>query len=360
MRTFAIVLLMGVAAMAGCTEAPQIQSVTDKSDVPSNLLKEGRDLRKELLATDVIEAPEWHLGDHFGHHVFFTGGPDGGFHINTIVVKDQGDKWLLATDDKQMAKLESVFDIPIIGEIVKKDLSSTGFGSAWEPYKFPLKQGATWTRKVMVGDTFGGGEEITVKYDVVYNPAITTPDGDRPGFDIFGRTEDGKLLYAYDFVPDIQWYAHFYEYDLTTDAPEDYNFHVMSMGHGTGWTGAYYVDISKVLLADDHGMVPPGAYVDPKPYLSATVDASATYVYAFAYSAAWMGVQETIVLDPDNNRHEFQAIGKDLEEENAAVTVGEIDVPAKAGEWKVVAAGAGGAAVWGVHMWQVTETTATL
>jgi hypothetical protein len=350
--------------MAGCVEDPNVSIPNSvASDAPTNLVRDGRDLRKDLKETDVIEAPEWKVGDWFGHHVFFEGGPEAGLHINTIVVKEQGDSWFLATDDKQMAKLESVFDIPIIGPVSKKDLSATGFGSAWEPYVFPLKQGATWTRKVMTGDQFGGSEEISVKYEVVYNPRISTPDGDRPGFDIFGKVDGGKVLYAYDFVPDIQWYAHFYEYNLDTEQPEDYDFHVMSMGHGAAWTGTYYIDEARPVVQEHHGYFvdptdPAGAYVDPEPYIPFTVDDKATYVYGFAFSVAFMGVQETLIVDPQNNRHEFQAVA--TSEEEATEVSGELDLPAQAGEWKAVGVGAGGAAIWGVFLWQVTETAATL
>lgn len=362
MRVLSVLLFFVLAAFAGCTEPPAgtLASGEDTNAPATHLVKDGRDLRYDLEETDVIEKPEWKVGDWFGHHVMLEDGPTDGFHINTVVVDDKGDSWLLATDDKQMAKFEAVIDIPIIGPLKKKDLSGTGFGAPWEPYVFPLKHGATWTKEVEVGDPFSGSEMVKVTFEATYNAAISTTEGDRPGFDIVGKTPEGIVALAYDFVPDIQWYAHFYSYKIDTQDPTDYGFHVMSMGRGTAWTGEYYIDTAQVFLSGDYGVVPPAAYADPKPYLAGTVGDEAHYVYGFVYAAAWLGVQETIVVDPDNNRYEFQAVGTDPEEENAAVSFGEIDVAAKPGEWKVIAPGAGGAAVWGISMWHITETAKAL
>lgn len=360
MRVLAIPLLLTFAVFAGCTDAPTVAPPLT-ADVPTNLLKDGRDLRTDLKETDVIEGPLWDLGDSFGHHLFFEGGPSGGVHIQTYVVEDDGGSWFLATDDEYMAKIEAVWDIPILGNIKKDDLSSTGFGNPWEPYEFPLQHGKTWTGEVMTGDIFGGSESVPITYEVTYNPAISTPDGNRPGFDITGTTEEGILL-AYDFVPDIQWYAHFYNYDLSTDAPEDFTFHVMSMGHEKNWSGEYFVDTAEVAVAIDHGIAAdpdnPGApYVAPGAPTMFTIDEGATYVYGYAYAVAFAGVQEVMIVDPANKQYEFRAVWDDPDD--VAEASGELDLPAVAGEWRIAGVGAGAVTVWGVHLWQVTQETKT-
>lgn len=359
-RVSVVAALILTVAFAGCAgeTAPIVPAVESSID-PKLIAGDGRDLRTQLQATDEIALPDWKIGDSFGHHVFFEGGPQDGLHLSTIVVEDQGASWLVATDDKQTAKLEAAYDLPILGSLSKKDLSSTGFGVEWRMYDFPLKNGKTWSRDVTTQDEQGNPQTVQVNYEVAFNGAIATPDGSRPGFDITGRT-DGGVLFFYDFVPDIKWYAHFYEYNLATDAPDDYNFHVMSMGHDSGWTGTYYVDTSAPLMEVFGGMgIDPDAPTQPflptEPHDTFTVAAGATYIVGFAGAFAIAGVHEVLIIDPANNRHEYQAVGTPEGE-----TFSDVDLPAVPGEWRVVKAGVGVASFHFIFLYAITETSKVL
>lgn len=349
-------------AFAGCTEHATIAAPEVAADVDPNLLAaDGRDLRLKLEKTDAIEKPDWAIGHWFGHHVFFGGDDTEGSHYPTVVVRDDGADWFLATDDVEAAKTEAVFDLPLLGKIAKKDLKTTGLGATWEMYKFPLKDGLAWDWTGLVASNPTNAREMTLKYTVTYNPSIDTPDGVRPGFDITAKNADGKSVFFYDFVPDIGWYAHFYMYNVDTDAPDDYVLHSMSMGHGKDWKGTFFIDEAKVLLEEHNGVAAdPDApttvpYANAKPLLTFTMDASAKYLMGFVYVVAFGGVQETNVIDPAANRHEYQAVGAPV-----AVVGAFVDTAAVPGDWKVVSVGAGAIALQIVFLWQVTETTGTL
>jgi hypothetical protein len=351
-----LALALAFLLAAGCTDAPQIE--TDLTDGATDGLNVGgRDLRTDLLASDEVPAPEWKVGDWFGHHVFAEGLPSGGVHFDTMVVEDRGNMWIMATDNKAVAKFEAVWDIPMLGEIRKSDLSTTAFGQEWRLYEFPLKNNHTWARTIL---DFNSGRELPTTFTATYNPAIATPDGPRPGFDIVGVT-DGKVLFRYDYVPAVGWYAHFYYYDVdsTTGA---FLFHVMNMGRGSDWTGTYYLSAAKALVQQHGGMAvdpgnPTNYFLEPKPYSPFTVAAEATYVYGFLGAFAWTGAYEVLLLDPNNAKHEIQVVGPPPE---GAGKFQEFDVPAVAGEWKLFAIGAGVAAIHFVFLFEVTETAHTL
>ncbi len=365
-RVFAAGLVF--VALAGCADQENpVEELEDATDLDEGLVQAGRDLRADLLATDELGAPLWAVGDWFGHHVFIGAGDEEGFHINTVVIEATATNYNLATDSEEIALFEAIFDIPILGDFAAKDLTTGGFGGTWDLYDFPLTDGKTWTADFPYPD-FDDLEPnpIPLTFEAKYNGRIKTPGGDRPGFDITAKTSDGLLVLSYDFLPDINWYAHWFLWDIDTDEPEDYVFHSMSMGHGPAWQGTYYVDTADVVLSNFHGAgvmtpVPPDAneppepYASPSPYKAFTVADAATHIYGFIYGFAFGGAQETLLVDPNNEYREVQAVGTPFGEDFV-----EMLEPAIAGEWKLAMAGAGAATGSFAQVWAVVQSTGTL
>ena len=355
----ALVLPLLLVSFAGCVDGdaasiPDGSSLPD-ADVPATVAS------TSITALDAVPAPVWTRGTAFGHHVFFGADDEEGEHYSTIVTSVEGDSYFLASDNEQAARDEAAFDIPILGPVRKSDLHVTGLGGDWDFFKFPLKDGLTWdsTFTVALG-------EAPLSWDVThvasFNPAIETPHGPRPGFDIVAHTAEGEQLLYYDYVPDLGWYAHLFVYDLTTEEDGDFAFHVMSMGRTSEWHGEYFVYEGKNLAQQISAFYPvdpddPGAepWIDPKPYATFTMDSGSTYLYGFLFAIAVGGVQEVLLIDPDGEIHEVRAVGAPIAEEG-----GDIDLPAVPGEWKIVSAGAGAVAVSAAFLWQLTAQHGTL
>lgn len=351
--------LMAAALLliSGCLEA----SAEPRADLPDGSADDAKADRPvvNLDATSAVQAPTWKIGDWFGHHVFFGADDNEGEHYNTVVVSETETDWMLATDDAGAAKDEAVFDIPILGPVRRADLQVTGLGATWDLFRFPMKDGTSWTSDFVV-DLDEEAQEFKLTHTARFNPAIQTPNGPRPGFDIEARTADGELLLFYDYVPDIGWYAHLFVYDLTSEEADDFLFHVMSMGHGSAWTGTYYIYEAeeKVRIIGGHVIapeVPPEPMVEPHPYTAFNIDAESTYVYGLIVAVAVAGVQEVVLIDPEGGHHEVRAIGAPEEEDGAM-----LELPSIGGEWRLVAAGAGLVAIEVAFLYQLTETTGEL
>lgn len=363
-------LLIAVPALSGCIgdEDPVVDAglptETDGLTAP-----DGRDLKTDLLATDVIDAPNWVLGHWFGYHVLFGPEDDTGFHYDSAVVEERGGKWFLASAEPNVAKYEAIIDLPFLGEFNKNDLSTTAFGQTWNIFKFPLSDGLTWTQTMTLGD-FESQETATVDiaFTATYDKAISTQDGDRPGFEIEATTKDGIPFLKYDYVPAVGWFAHMYIYDPTAEDPtEEWDFHLMTMGSGDDWTGTYYVDTADQLLAHSRDMwvdaENPAASQVPQnsPYAPFTVAEGQSELYGFIWSYAFAGAHETFVVDPAGNRHQSEALAPGMVCSGCEGETGvEVSIPdPAAGEWKAITAGAGAAAGGGAMLWQIAQVVGT-
>lgn len=349
--------LVGLA-LAGCigsTGQKTVPSAPAGVVPPEVLAPDGRDLRRTLVANDTIDGPRWQVGQWFGHHFFLGAGDTEGTHMNAIVYKEDAEYWYLAGDDREGAKIEAVWDIPLLGQIKREDLSTTFLTGRWDTYEFPLHQGKTWKGDVelpsFIDDTI---LVFPCEFTVTYAPKIETPDGDRPGFEIVAVTNGTELL-KYDFVPDIGWYAHFYWYDIETDDPQDYIIHSMSMGHGLDWKGTVYLDTARSLAAHLEYVFALGPSFEAKPYATFTVAADSDYLYGFVFSIAVAGAHELLLVDPQNTPHEYRALGVSPEE--ADVEEDFFNEAAQAGEWRIVSLGGGIFVMGGVFLWEIKEET---
>lgn len=349
LRRMAVPLALA-CVLAGCTQAPE--AAPPLPDDPSAFVVGGRDLRTGLTAEDELGPPQWVVGDHFGHHVFFGAGDNEGTHYETVVVAADATGWTLAGTNRDIAITEAVFDIPILGH-VRRDLSTTSFGGEWQVYSFPLRDGKTWATSLMTFDANGQVFPVEVRFTATYNPSIVTAKGNRPGFDIVGITDDGPLLET-NYVPAIGWYTEMKWYDLSTEAPDDLVLRSISMGTGTGWTGDYHVITAAPLIEHFTLLAPDPSAVQPNPQATFTVAEGTTTVWGFAFAYAANGVQGMAMVDPQHGHHEFYAVGT---EQESSVS---IDLPAIAGEWRILSPGIGMVAVGGVFLWGLTEGLATL
>lgn len=370
-RILLVTMAMGLVSVSGCLggdDGATDVDLPEATDIdPEFQAEDGRDLRVALLEDDILPGPEWEIGESFGHHVFLGADDDEGIHINTIVVEDRGDSWFLATDDTEMAWVEGAFDIPILGEFKKSDLSTTGFGSAWDwMYEFPMSHEKTWTGTVYVPDfETGEAEGVSTTFTATYNAGVTTSQGVRPGFDIEGVTAEGDVLVTYNYVPAVAWYSHFWMWDLATEDPDDFYFHVMDMGHEKNWTGTYYVTeavfatnhmnfVGAEVNPDDPAQVPE-VYTDLNPYATFTIADTATHMYGFAFSGAFAGAHATVLVDPNNEVIPLPAAGAPFE-----FTEFEFYEEAVAGTWTIATVGAGVTVFGGAMIIELTEDTRTL
>lgn len=363
-RSWALVLLLVASLAAGCIGGDEALEEATGDQIDTSATDEATDGATAATADgplgpdDVIEGPDWEVGQWFGYHVFFGMEDDEGVHYNAVVTEDRGSEWFVATDNQDAAKFEAIFDLFLLGSFSKQDLSTTSEGEPFTWYEWPLEDNATWTAPIDVGAMVGGQSEvIDVTFTATYDPAIPTQDGQKPGFDIEGRTAEGNLTMSYDYVPHLGWFGHLFIYDPDTDG-DDWVLHIMTMGSGTGWTGTYYVSEATELFAhtSDVGADPSGnVRADPSPAASGTVGDQADYVTGFAYAYAFGGAHETAVADPEGELHEFQAVGAPF-----GVSFGFLDTDAIPGDWHVATLGAGVAAGGGVFLWEITETTGQL
>jgi hypothetical protein len=189
-------------------------------------------------------------------------------------------------------------------------------------------------------------------FTATFDPAIDTPYGRRPGFDVVGTSSDGIVVVDSDYVPAIGWYSLFEYFD---PASGELQMRVRSMGYGEGWQGTYYIDEARHLLASDDavGVSEDGsASTEWQPQAAFTVSGDATYLVGYYYCWAFSGVWQTFLLDPENTRYECPAHAAPL---SAAGDGAFLDIDAIAGQWRWASLGAGVAAGGGIEMWEVVE-----
>lgn len=375
MKNPSLALLVSAAFLlvlaAGCAEKAVLNSeVTPTVASDAYTTDEGRDLRTDLLATDVLDAPAWHVGHYFSYHIFMDGFQ---YHWNATVAEDRDSKWFLAPDDKTTAMYEAMFDFPLLGEFAKSDLTTTDAGNPFYWYEFPLTDNKTWTRTSTVTD-LETGEAATYEltYTTKYNPAIPILEGqmpattqvNRPGFDVFVRTDNGTLFAKYDYVPAIGWFAHYFQYDPTTGDADpgdmDWTMHMTTMGTIMGWSGMAYVDTPRVVLdkfqhvgADPSG----GLTTQLQPHNTFTIEDTATYVMGYFFAFAYMGDSQVVITDPNNRVRDEHYEARDLDANinNYAENGDLFFSDAIPGEWKVEFASAGATAGAGGKLWELTE-----
>lgn len=352
-----IACLLVTAGLTGCIGGEDVDEAPPEAD--GELEATATDTRQadglepaaeELDPEDRIEGPSWEVGQWFGYHVFFGVNDTEGRHYDTAVVDASGDSWLLAPADPELSKIEALEDLPFLGPFSKQDLSTTAGGDPFQWYDWPLFDGKTWTDTT---ELFG--EPLEVTFNVTYAEAISTSDGDHPGFEIIGTTSEGEPFLEYDYVPHIGWFAHLFLYQVDGEPDDDppWEFHIMTMGAGMNWTGTAYVDEATVRLSHFNGMAPP-FFVDPNPHSSFTISEEATHMVGFAWTSASGGVHDTALVDPEGNITHYDAVAPPFSFSFASAWILQPAVP---GQWEIATAGAGQWSGGGAFIAETIETT---
>ncbi len=71
-----VLLALTSVAFAGCTESGETEAVATDGDIAPEPIEAG------LNVDSVVAAPEWQVGDYFGHHIFFGSEDTEGEHID--------------------------------------------------------------------------------------------------------------------------------------------------------------------------------------------------------------------------------------------------------------------------------------
>ncbi len=338
----ACVLLVG--SLAGCADDPP-----EPEPVPQEV--EGPGAQAGLTAEDAALAPSWSVGDWFGHHIYFGATDTEGSHINTVVVANAG-SYTMLPDDAEVAKWEAAWDFPMLGAIGTSDLGTTAFGSEWSIYKFPMRDGDTWTASV--DPLFNGARELSIT--ATFNPAISTPYGSFPGFDLVGVNATGEIELVTDFVPEIGWYSRLLYLDTSTPEPEDFVFNIRSMGRGANWNGTVHTAEARSVV-QEFALSQPG---DPTTYANAvhhatfTMSEEASELYGVVFALSATGRTAIDLFDPAQAHHQYEVQEADANPDNANAVFEFVELPAVPGNWEYVRTQPGlvGAAL--VWLWEIT------
>lgn len=358
-RAILMVAALSAIALSGCTD--------NGSETPAGTDNGTDGQTMEPAAENFeVQAPEWSVGRYFGHHVFFGAADTTGTHINTIVYDETSSDYLLATDNRDIAELHAIFDIPILGALSKTDLSTTSFGGPQSAYKFPMRDGTTWSGKVtMEQDQFGGPVSRDVDFVATFNPAVrmVVSGKEYPGFDIVG-TSEGKTLIETNYIPEVGWYGEFVYYDFTTeDVDDDFIFRVISMGFGHDFAsdlgGTVLVIEATELVNHFQQTILPNAEVSPFYQETFTVSAEATKMMGIIFAFAVVGHSEIDFVDPAQALHRWQvATDVPLSPDQGTWGTGGgnlYTLPVLAGDWEMVSWNLGFAAGGGAQIWELTE-----
>ncbi len=350
--------LLIAVALSGCAEPAAEPSEVD--DALAGALDDAG-----LTADSSVPAPEWSVGQYFGHHVYFGAGDTQGTHINTVVLRADGSNYFLVTDNQEVAEFEAMFDVPILGDISKKDLSTTSFGGPFSGYPFPLTDGKTWEGQTTIEVT-QLMEPITRDFTATatFNPAIEMPGSSKtvPGFDIVAMVDD-VVLFETNYVPEIGWYASYTYYDITTDEPEDMVMFVRSMGYGENYAqqvGGVVYDITATTHIDDHAfsVAPEGSagHISNNGFVISEDSAKITGImYAFSAVA---GHSQTRLVDPNGGVHGPMAVIVPDGADPLSWGAGDGDLyefPHIPGDWAYAHASVGFVSGGGAIIWELFE-----
>ncbi len=342
---FAPALLLVAVALAGCAE-----DTPEPEPVPTEV--KGPGTTEGITAEDAAKAPSWSIGDWFGHHIYFGPTDTEGSHINTVVVEAGPGGYLMLPDDPEVAKWEAAWDFPMLGQIGTSNLETTAFGVDWNVYKFPMRDGDTWTANV--DPLFNGARELAIT--ATFNPAISTPYGVFPGFDLVGVNATGEIELVTDFVPEIGWYSRLLYMDTSTPDPEDFVFNIRSMGRGANWNGTVHTAEARSVV-EEFALSQPG---DPTSYANAahhatfTMSEEASELYGVVFALSATGRTAIDLFDPAQKHHQYEVQEADADPENANAIFEFVELPAVPGNWEYVRTQPGFVGAAFVWLWEIT------
>ncbi|HUR26351.1 MAG TPA: hypothetical protein VM327_10105 [Candidatus Thermoplasmatota archaeon] len=357
-RTALAVSLLALG-LAGCSSDPP--AADDGTPTPADGSGSGPGPGAGDGAAVDGSAPQWTVGQWWDHKWFFGTTASEPFTVKTIVAEDLGPSFLVATDDNLTSALHGAFLFPTLGVFPKGEVTATVGDSSWPWYHFPLSDNQTWTDTIVSRDgsgTASSGFSITATVHAAAE--IVTTVGTKPGFEVEARSA-GKLFARYDYVPAIGWFsrATFYDVAATEETPQ---FILETSQVGQDYRGPYFDSVGDV-LSTHFNLLVPTAPSPPNPTSTFAVTESHTQVLAVMFSFAAAGAHTTELVAPDG-RHwtSFQASDQDGGNlDSIGPAGGLVFVPAVAGDWRVVTAGAGAfVAGGGLQAYGITQRAGQL
>lgn len=283
MRPIWIILALASAQLAGClgedgsvdTAAKGPERLSNGAQIVDEV-EQGLAQLSEAIANDPVNAsapvPLWRVGDAWG--VSSSGA--GANEEHTVVVTGvSGTSYALATTSESTAGYDAVYDISWLGGIRTSDLAGSQQGGPVKFFDFPLTDGKTWT-------TTWDGLEVTLTAKA--NPAISTPMGTKPGFDITGMAGD-EVHASYDYVPALRWWSRL------AFPTQGYEIRVTSTT--ANWTGTVVsATANEVLSIHPSG---PSTYVPANPF---TVSDGQSWLLLTLISVTQQQARAISILDP--------------------------------------------------------------
>lgn len=325
----------------------------------------GEGLAAEVLsANSSVARPEWAVGQWWQYQLSYPGG--GSERFKAIVVDTSGSSAVVATDDDAFAKREAAYNHPLLGTF-GDSLTMEGWGGSWDLFDFPLTDGARWsgTMPNIAWDVIAG-EFVDLAMMASFVAKAPGPDGKEvPGFYIMGHApeaDNAMVLEGY-FIPANGWFSELTFYDIDPDQ-DPLEVQVKVTEAGLNWTGTYFRHTAEPLLEisdasgfDDDPTAGGQPFADPHPHGTFVVSAQATAVYGLILAETVVGVRQVILHPPEGDAYQLQSTSAETDSDIQEL---QLDVPAVAGEWRLVTAGAGGYTWMYADIYEIVEAEFTL
>jgi len=221
-------LLLVIPLLAGCTDDGTTSLPTLPSTTTSSMQNQAQ-----------VASLPWKVGESWDQTFHFGPNDETGIPIKAIVTEK--DPCLrVATDNNLTAALDAAFFFQTLGCYSASGdgpvrVTGGGDGSTyqWPWYRFPLKDGDSWTEPMRNVD--GNG----VQYDLPVTANVTAKPGGVFATEV--RGPEGGLVARYDYDPQMQWFttALFYDYRTSDPAPAAELFRIVNSNHAFGWNGTW-------------------------------------------------------------------------------------------------------------------------
>lgn len=163
------------------------------------------EVAQALKSRSLLEPPDWLVGEWWKVQVTtFWGGK---FEATRVVAAVEGDDYLVGMPERDWVNALLLLHVPGVGEVSRFDLSFEQHDVRFEPLRFPLERGATWS-------TAFEGRPVTAK--------VLSASGARAEIDLNGT--DDHMVLTYDAeVGEVVKFVH--------DTYAQYEV----VAHGTGY-----------------------------------------------------------------------------------------------------------------------------
>lgn len=267
--------------------------------------------------------PTWSTGDWWSFRVEV---PSGGSAASTFVVHDAGPEGYKMGSNGT----HGFFGIPFHGRL-EPDLDPHVAGEVWDMFRFPLRDGQTWTQQFL-------GHPVTTE---VASAELEAPDGETvDGYELTVQAY-GSRIASYTYAPDLGWLTSFTLRDPETGDPLAW---ANLTDRGADYGNRYLIQERVQEVERSYPGDAPGEAAVP-------VEAKGTELVASLAASSGPGVAEASLEDPHGNEvARVEASGQDVDEAQVTTAV-------QAGEWTLDHRGLGSGHV-GVQIHVVREAGA--